>query len=110
MSGPDSLEDLNAVKSRHENVEQHDIEFLMSNQIERHGPIARLNGLEPAPLETPPQYVAVGLDVVDDQKSTFGSIHLRHEVTLAARRPIARLANLNQKRLRKGTIPSPARA
>jgi hypothetical protein len=68
---------------------------LTSNQIERHGPIARLNGLEPAPLETSPQYVAVALDVVDDQKSTFGSIHLRHEVTLAERRLMGRLANLN---------------
>jgi len=67
MAGPNLPEHLDAVWSRHHDIEQNEIEFLLSNEIECRRTGFGLYNHTSAPGKPPAEHGAIICDIIDDQ-------------------------------------------
>ena len=82
MAGPDLLENVDAVEPRHHDIEQNQIKFLLSNEIEGRKTAVGLCNQISAPGKSPAEQDAIVFDVIDDQQAKgLGYVCLHHKNT-----------------------------
>ncbi len=106
---PDELlEHLEAVHLRHLHVEEHEVEALAAQHLERHAPVLRGCGLVALLLEAAREQQPVDLVVVDDQEPGRSVLHFTHRAGPSAPPPRANIP-ASAHRAPSGPPPAPNR-